>query len=729
VHVGGSSKETPSFLHIAKKLHDSGHKHLVMVAGSDRVDEYKEKLNKYNNKEGHYSFKSIKVVSAGSRDPDAEGVEGMSGTKMRAHARAGEMKHFKSGLPKALHPHAQEIANHIRSVKEGLEEELEEAVLNIAQRRKRAINLKRREPRIQRQKVLALKRFASEKALRRRSRNLARDLVRVRFAGKRGGSYRELSTSDKIAVDRQIQGKERLIKALAGRLYQRIRKREMARISRVRSGIKGPKGKQKVGMIASSYQPELKKELFESMFNSIICDRYSINEKQLLSLQIKSRESNLSLLSLLDEFKLAVNSHAEDDKLTPEQAAFNRINHLVAEAKKRGLWANIHAKRVRIKAGSGERMRKTGSKGAPSAQNFKDASETVKLDEIEEDAASHLRQATVLQQKGEYVRASIHRKIASALARGDRTTAKGYSHQLSNVKEDLRQWFKDRWVRMDTKGNIKGDCAREPGEGKPKCLPLAKASSMDKEDRASAVRRKRREDPIADRPGKGGAPVNVRTEAANRAQQAAIAIALIKAGKKKGKDPGPQEEFSIDETKSAPKGFHFTKDGKLKRGDADRDGDGGKMLRSDPLDKQRNKIPQVSEDVLNEKNAPTNPELWSRAKALAKSKFDVYPSAYANGWAAKWYKSKGGGWKSVSEADVDENFMDGKTLKIRAIWQDMASKVSLLPSLKKLDLLIQRRRERNNLPTGLLICTKERINVYLQAIHFRGRTSRKNRSA
>ena len=42
---------------------------------------------------------------------------------------------------------------------------------------------------------------------------------------------------------------------------------------------------------------------------------------------------------------------------------------------------------------------------------------------------------------------------------------------------------------------------------------------------------------------------------------------------------------------------------------------------------------------------PTNGKLWSRAKTLARSKFDVYPSAYANAWAAKWYKSKGGGWR------------------------------------------------------------------------------------
>ena len=42
---------------------------------------------------------------------------------------------------------------------------------------------------------------------------------------------------------------------------------------------------------------------------------------------------------------------------------------------------------------------------------------------------------------------------------------------------------------------------------------------------------------------------------------------------------------------------------------------------------------------------PTNPKLYSRVKAEAKRKFAVYPSAYANGWASKWYKKRGGGWK------------------------------------------------------------------------------------
>ena len=50
-------------------------------------------------------------------------------------------------------------------------------------------------------------------------------------------------------------------------------------------------------------------------------------------------------------------------------------------------------------------------------------------------------------------------------------------------------------------------------------------------------------------------------------------------------------------------------------------------------------------EFITEKSVPTNPKLWSQAKALAKSKFDVYPSAYANAWAAKKYKAAGGGWK------------------------------------------------------------------------------------
>ena len=69
----------------------------------------------------------------------------------------------------------------------------------------------------------------------------------------------------------------------------------------------------------------------------------------------------------------------------------------------------------------------------------------------------------------------------------------------------------------------------------------------------------------------------------------------------------------------------------------------------------------IKEEQLDEKNNPTSPEKWARAKSAAKSKFAVYPSAYANAWAAKKYKSMGGGWRSTKEeVELDEkkNVMD-----------------------------------------------------------------------
>ena len=65
------------------------------------------------------------------------------------------------------------------------------------------------------------------------------------------------------------------------------------------------------------------------------------------------------------------------------------------------------------------------------------------------------------------------------------------------------------------------------------------------------------------------------------------------------------------------------------------------------------------ETNIEEENKPTNPKLWAKWKAKAKAKFDVYPSAYANGWAAKGYKSEGGGWKSVSEETIED--LNGNT--------------------------------------------------------------------
>lgn len=82
--------------------------------------------------------------------------------------------------------------------------------------------------------------------------------------------------------------------------------------------------------------------------------------------------------------------------------------------------------------------------------------------------------------------------------------------------EDLRKWFRQKWVRFGPDGKIRGACARgSDREGKPKCLPQSKAHALGKKGRATAARRKRREDPNAERKGKAR---NVATRESDQAQ-------------------------------------------------------------------------------------------------------------------------------------------------------------------------------------------------------------------
>ncbi len=116
-NLSTSSKDSPTFLSHAEKLHKQGVTHLHMVAGSDRVDEYKKKLAQYNgtHKGALFNFKKITVHSAGERDPDAEGTTGMSASKMRSHASSGNFKEFKKGVPAHVpEHHAKEMFHDVR---------------------------------------------------------------------------------------------------------------------------------------------------------------------------------------------------------------------------------------------------------------------------------------------------------------------------------------------------------------------------------------------------------------------------------------------------------------------------------------------------------------------------------------------------------------------------------------------------------------------------------------
>ncbi len=216
-----------TIIEVAKEL-TGKYDNLVVVVGSDRIPEFKTLLNKYNGKD--FDFKSIEIVSAGERDPDAEGVEGMSGSKMRGFVADNDFNNFKKGVPSKLSDTDAKAL--FAAVKKGmnLKEELEqqdEAVLDFAARRKRAAIFKRLAPRIQRARMRQMKRVADPERLKRRAAKAAYKFFRSRLAG--GQNYADLGTGQKIAVDTRLQKMLPAIKKFAVRLVPQVRKADLER--------------------------------------------------------------------------------------------------------------------------------------------------------------------------------------------------------------------------------------------------------------------------------------------------------------------------------------------------------------------------------------------------------------------------------------------------------------------------------------------------------------------
>lgn len=250
----------------ALKELEKTYKNVTVVVGSDRVNEFNTLLNKYNGKE--YNFDSIVVESAGERDPDAEGVAGMSASKMRQAVQENDMKTFKSGLPTKLKSSAKEIFNLIKMemhIKEEMEKELEaegllnEAVLTLQQRQKRKMIMRNIKFKLVRARKIAAQRMANKQKLKVRAQKMARDIARKKFAGERGAKYHELGPSDKIAVDKLIDKKGAVIKRIASRLFPIVQRKEVQRLQSFRAGqamksIHSPKEK---GMAESIEEAKL----------------------------------------------------------------------------------------------------------------------------------------------------------------------------------------------------------------------------------------------------------------------------------------------------------------------------------------------------------------------------------------------------------------------------------------------------------------------------------------
>ena len=111
---------------VASRLHNEGYKRVTMIVGADRVREFDVLLKKYNGvkaRHGFYNFETIRVVSAGARDPDAEGVEGMSASKQRENAKKNDFVTFAQGVPKSMSDRdARKLFNDVRKGM-GLKEE------------------------------------------------------------------------------------------------------------------------------------------------------------------------------------------------------------------------------------------------------------------------------------------------------------------------------------------------------------------------------------------------------------------------------------------------------------------------------------------------------------------------------------------------------------------------------------------------------------------------------
>ena len=117
-----------TIIQVAQELQKAGFKDLVLVVGSDRIREFETLLNRYNGKD--YTFNSIKVVSAGERDPDSDDVSGMSASKIRAAAAEGNLDLFKKGIPTRNDRLILDLFNDVRKGL-GISESLNFAVLQF----------------------------------------------------------------------------------------------------------------------------------------------------------------------------------------------------------------------------------------------------------------------------------------------------------------------------------------------------------------------------------------------------------------------------------------------------------------------------------------------------------------------------------------------------------------------------------------------------------------------
>ena len=524
VNVSASDKDAPNFLAQASKLHKQGVTHFHMVGGSDRADEYKTLLNKYNNVKGphgHFNFKKIEVHSAGDRDPDAEGVEGMSASKMREHASKGNFKEFRKGVPsKMTDAHAKEMYNHVRQgmgVNESVDEDFETLLIEGVHDKSifKAVFLAGG-PGSGKDYVLdntlsghGLTEINSDKALEflmdkegldktmPSSEQEKRDLVRGRAKSMTELRQRLALLGRNGLIINGTGDDHEKISRIKDRLEEIGYDTSMVmvntddEISKQRNIERGTRGgrtvpeevrKQKWDAVQAS-RPELAK-----MFGDKYMEFDNSEDLRQASPEVVKAKKD-EMLQLFKNIQQFVTEPPQSEAASLWVAHEMDVNDKLPIPKD-GAEMTPHPD-----SGAAQEARSMGLQYYGFGRYGKNGKVTHRS----------IHDKLVEVQKGEPEQPNIP-------VPGTSMKKKTVNEEFEEVfSEDLRNWFSKShpegdWKRINSKGEAIGPCAREPGEPKPKCMSRAKRESLTKKERASAVRAKRKHDPNPERKGE---PINV----------------------------------------------------------------------------------------------------------------------------------------------------------------------------------------------------------------------------
>jgi hypothetical protein len=227
-------------------------------------------------------------------------------------------------------------------------------------------------------------------------------------------------------------------------------------------------------------------------------ERVELTEAADLAIKKKSQKSGINVKTLQEIYRRGVFAWTEESNITAQQMGFARINSFIS----RGQSFYSDDRDLAIKLCLDEQLNKKTLNAQELAKHH-----NLPIEKINAEIA-----------KGEKVEMehTKDKQTANQIARDHIKEDPKYYEKLSKIEkkpvaEDLRKWFNPNhpeggWKRVNSKGEVIGPCAREPGEAKPKCMSNKKRAQLTKKQRAAAVAAKRKHDPNPERKGK---PINV----------------------------------------------------------------------------------------------------------------------------------------------------------------------------------------------------------------------------